>query len=78
MAQVKLSATELIAISNLIEFVAVRGHQENTAGLFIDFMYMPGTQCKMLADILQHISTETYGYTDTDKELCTKLRNASK
>lgn len=78
MAQVKLSATELIAISNLIELVAGRGKKESTTGLYIDFMYMPGTQCKTLADILQHISTETYGYTDTDKELCTKLRNAAK
>lgn len=77
MAQVKLSATELIAISNLIELVVGRGKQESTAGLYIDFMYITGRQCKILADILQHISTETYGYTDTDKELCTKLRKAS-
>ena len=78
MAQVKLSATELIEISNLIELVAKRGKQENTTGLYIDFMYISSTQCKILADILQHISTETYGYMDIDKELCTKLRNATK
>lgn len=78
MAQVKLSATELIAISTLIEQVATRGKQENTTGLYIDFMYMPSTQCKALADILQHISTETYGYEGTPKELCDKLRKATK
>lgn len=77
MAQVKLSATELIAISTLIENVATRGKQESTTGLYIDFMYMPASQCKVLADILQHISTETYGFTDADKELCDKLRKAA-
>lgn len=78
MAQVKLSATELIVISNLIENVATRGKKENTAGLYIDFMYMPGTQCKQLANILQHISTDMYGFTTVDKELCDKLRDAAK
>lgn len=78
MAQVKLTASELIAISTLIENVATRGKKENTAGLFIDFMYMPALQCKQLANILQHISTETYGFTDSDKELCDKLRDAAK
>ena len=78
MAQVKLSATELAAISTLIENVARRGKQESTTGLYIDFMYMPPTQCKILADILQHISTETYGFTGTPEELCNKLRKATK
>ena len=77
MAQVKLSATELIVISNLIELVAARGKQESTAGLYIDFMYMPASQCEQLANILQHISTETYGFTDADKEFCDKLRDAA-
>ncbi len=77
MAQVKLSATELITISNLIEIAAGNGNQESNSGLYIDFMYMPASMCKSLADILQHISTETYGFTDIDKELCTKLRKAA-
>lgn len=77
MAQLKLSAKELIAISNLIECVAEQGKQESTAGLYIDFMYIPASQCEQLANILQHISTETYGFTDTDKELCDKLRDAA-
>ena len=77
MAQVKLSATELIAISTLIENVAGRGKKESSAGLYIDFMYMPASQCESLANILQHISTETYGFTDADKELCDKLRDAA-
>ena len=78
MAQVKLSKSELITISTLIEDVARRGNKESTLGLYIDFMYMPSSMCKKLADILQHISTETYGYTETDQELCEKLRSASK
>lgn len=77
MARIKLSATELVAISTLIENVAMQGKKESTAGLYIDFMYMPASQCKILADILQHISTETYGFTDADKELCKKLRDAA-
>ena len=77
MAQVKLSATELIEISTLIENVANQGKKKSTAGLYIDFMYITETQCETLANILQHISTETYGFTDTDKELCDKLRDAS-
>lgn len=77
MAQVKLSATELIAISTLIENVAGRGKKESQKGLYIDFMYMPASQCEQLANILQHISTETYGFTDADKELCDKLRDAA-
>lgn len=77
MAQVKLSASELVAISTLIENVAGRGKKESTKGLYIDFMYMPASQCESLANILQHISTETYGFTDADKELCDKLRDAA-
>ena len=77
MAQVKLTASELIAISTLIEDVARNGNQESDSGLYIDFMYMPASQCKRLANILQHISTEMYGFTATDRELCRKLRNAS-
>ena len=78
MARVQLTAKELISISTLIENVATRGKKESTSGLYIDFMYMPASQCESLADILQHISTETYGFTDMDQELCEKLRNASK
>lgn len=77
MAQVKLTASELIAISTLIEDVAKQGKQENTSGLYIDFMYMSASQCERLANILQHISTETYGFTATDRELCNKLRDAA-
>ena len=77
MAQVKLTASELIAISTLIENVAGRGKKESEKGLYIDFMYMPAAQCEALANILQHISTETYGFTDADKELCDKLRDAA-
>lgn len=77
MAQVKLTASELITISNLIEIAAGNGEQENSSGLYIDFMYMPASMCRRLADILQHISTETYGFTATDMELCKKLRNAA-
>lgn len=78
MAQVKLTASELITISNLIEKVAEHGEQESTSGLYIGYMYITASMCKTLADILQHISTETYGFIDKDKELCTKLRNAAK
>lgn len=77
MAQVKLSATELAVISTLIENVAIRGKKESTAGLYIDFMYMSASQCEQLANVLQHISTESYGFTDLDKELCEKLRDAA-
>lgn len=78
MAQVKLSATELIAISTLIEDAARNGKQESEKGLYIDFMYMPASMCKALANILQHISTELYGFTDREKELCDKLMKATK
>lgn len=77
MAQVKLSATELAAISTLIEDVATLGKKESSAGLYIDFMYMPASQCEQLSNILHHISTETYGFTTVDKELCDKLRDAA-
>lgn len=78
MAQVKLSATELIAITNLIETVAHQGKNENGSGLYIDFMYVPASLCLSLSNILQHISMETYGYTTREEEFCNKLRNASK
>lgn len=78
MAQVKLSATELIAISTLIENVAGLGKKESLKGLYIDFMYMPASQCEQLANILQHISTALYGFTKADQELCYKLRDAAK
>lgn len=77
MAQVKLTASELVAISTLIENVATRGKKESNSGLYIDFMYMPASQCERLANILQHISTDTYGFTATDRELCNKLRDAA-
>lgn len=77
MAQVKLSASELVTISNLIEIAAGNGKQESTSGLYIDFMYMPASMCRRLANILQHISTEIYGFTATDMELCKKLRDAA-
>lgn len=78
MALVKLSATELISISTLIEDVARQGKQESEKGLYIDFLYIPASQCEMLANILQHISTELYGYEGTPEELCNKLRKATK
>lgn len=77
MAQVKLTATELLSISTLIEDVSRQGKKESDAGLYIDFMYIPSSQCETLANILQHISTELYGFSNREKELCTKLRDAS-
>lgn len=77
MAQVKLSATELLSICTLIEDVSRQGSKETDAGLYIDFMYISSIQCKMLADILQHISTEMYGFTNRERELCKKLRDAA-
>lgn len=78
MAQVKLSAEELVAISTLIEDAARNGKKESEKGLYIDFMYMPASMCESLANILQHISTELYGFIDYDKECCEKLRKAAK
>ena len=78
MAQVKLTTSELIGISTLIECIAERGKKEIDSGLYIDFMYMPASQCEQLANILLHISTETYGLTDTARKLCNKLRDAAK
>ena len=78
MAQVKLSENELLAISTLIEDVATLGKKESSTGLYVNFMYMSASQCRRLAYILQHISTETYGFTATDMELCKKLRDAAK
>jgi len=77
MAQVKLQASSLISLSTLIEDVARHSKKESSAGLYIDSFYISALQCKMLADILQQISTETYGYSARIKELCNKLRNAS-
>lgn len=77
MAQVKLTTSELVVISTLIEQVAGLGKKESKKGLYIDFMYMPASQCEQLANLLQHISSETYGLTDTDRELCNKLRDAA-
>ena len=77
MSQVKLSATELVAISTLIEDAAISGKKESEKGLYIDFMYMPASMCETLAKILQHISTEMYGFTGREKRLCDKLRNAA-
>lgn len=78
MAQVKLTAKELISIVVLIEDVVRNGKKESEKGLYVDFMYLPASQCEQLANILQHISTELYGLTDAIKELCDKLRNAAK
>lgn len=78
MAQVKLSATELISISTLIEDVARYGKKESDKGLYIDFFYMPASQCESIANILQHISTELYGFTGEERRLCDKLRDAAK
>lgn len=77
MAQVKLTTSELVVISTLIEQVAGRGKKESQKGLYIDFMYMPASQCEQLANLLQHISSETYGLTDIDRELCNKLRDSA-
>lgn len=77
MAQVKLTTKELIVISTLIENVAGLGKKESNVGLYIDFMYMPSSQCEQLANILQHISTALYGFTKADQELCDKLRDAA-
>ena len=77
MAQVKLSAQELISIAILIEDAVRNGKQESEKGLYVDFMYIPASQCESLANILQHISTELYGFLDHDKEYCDKLRDAA-
>lgn len=77
MAQVKLTTSELVVISTLIKNVAGLGKKESQKGLYIDFMYMPASQCEQLANLLQHIISETYGLTDTDRELCNKLRDAA-
>lgn len=77
MAKVNLQASSLISLSTLIEDVARHGKKESSAGLYIDFLYIPASQCKMLADILQQISTETYGYSAAVKELCKKFRDAA-
>lgn len=77
MSQVKLSATELVAISTLIEEAARKGKQKSEKGLYIDSMYISASMCEELANILMHISTETYGFADIEKVLCDKLRNAA-
>lgn len=77
MGKVNLQASSLITLSTLIENVARHGKKETSAGLYIDFLYLSASQCEMLADILQQISTETYGYSAYVKELCNKLRDAA-
>lgn len=77
MAQVKLTAEELISISTLIEEVASNGKKESEKGLYIDFMYLPASQCERLANILQHIATELYGISGRERRLCDKLRKAA-